>query len=186
MNRPERLYYRILQKIFYFALNLLSGLDFNSKQANFSIIKKNVVDAFNSFPENSRFYVSTIKWLGFKSSHINADHGKRFSGTPSYTLKKRIKLALDIILAFSNKPLRIIIYLGLLISTFSIYLVFLLMFQRNTIFEKLDGILYSTLVEFLFGGVILIVLGVIGIYIGNIYTQVKQRPLYVVSEKINI
>lgn len=186
MNRPEKLYYKVAQKLFYKLLNLFSGLDFNSKQANFSIIKKNVVNAFNLFPENSRFYVSTIKWLGFKTSFLNADHGTRFSGSPSYTLRKRIKLAMDIILAFSNKPLQIIAYLGIVSSIFSSFLVSLLLIGKTSIFEKIDGAVISTVVLFVISGVILLVLGVLGIYIGNIYTQVKQRPLYVISEKVNL
>jgi dolichol-phosphate mannosyltransferase len=185
MNRPEKIYYRLAQKIFYQILNLFSGLEFNSKHANFSIIKQNVVGAFNQFPENARFYVSTIKWLGFKTISIEADHGERFSGKPSYTLRKRFKLATDIILAFSNKPLRMIVYLGISLSIFSIFLVSILLIQNKYILNLINGKAFSTIAIFMIGGAILMVLGVIGIYIGNIYTQVKQRPLYVISEKIN-
>jgi dolichol-phosphate mannosyltransferase len=116
-NRPEKLYYRMAQKIFYWILRNLSGIDFDSSQANFSIISKRVVEAFKIFPENTRFYGSTIKWLGFKSSYILADHGSRHSGKPSYTLRKRIKLAVDIILSFSDRPLKMAIGLGIIISS---------------------------------------------------------------------
>ena len=102
-NRPEKLYYRIAQKFFYRILRLLSGIDFDSSQANFSIISKKVVQAFKIFPENARFYGSTIKWLGFERSFILADHGNRHSGKPSYTLKKRAQLAFDIIFSFIYK-----------------------------------------------------------------------------------
>jgi glycosyltransferase involved in cell wall biosynthesis len=185
VNRPEKFYYKLAQKIFYWLLNLFSGLEFNSKQANFSIIKRNVVEAFNQFPENSRFYVSTIKWLGFETAAIEADHGERFSGKPSYTLRKRFKLAIDIILAFSNKPLRVIIYLGIFLSIFSIFLVINFVTENRKVLNLVNTKEFSTIIVSTMGGVILMVLGVIGIYVGNIYTQVKQRPLYVVSEKMN-
>jgi glycosyltransferase involved in cell wall biosynthesis len=185
VNRPEKAYYRLLQKLFYFLLNIFSGLDFNSKQANFSIIKRKVVNAFNLFPEASRFYVSTIKWLGFKTSSITANHGERFLGKPSYTVRKRFKLAIDIILAFSNKPLRFIVYLGIILSAFSILLVLLILTVDNLALKQLNSELTLTLVLLLLGGVTLLALGIIGIYVGNIYTQVKQRPLYIISEKIN-
>jgi polyisoprenyl-phosphate glycosyltransferase len=185
VNRPEKIYYRFLQKIFYYLLNLFSGLNFDSKQANFSILHRKVVDAYKLFPENSRFYGSTIKWLGFNSASINAQHGSRFSGKPSYTLRKRFQLALDIILAFSNKPLRMIIYLGMILTTISIMTLALVLTKKIQMPNGLNNETFTTFGTFLLGGVILIALGIIGIYIGNIYIQVKQRPLYVVSEKIN-
>jgi dolichol-phosphate mannosyltransferase len=119
-NRPEKLYYRIAQRLFYLILRILSGIEFDSKQANFSIINKKVVDAFKSFPESARFYGSTIKWLGFTRTQIFADHGVRFAGRPSYTLKKRIKLASDIILSFSERPLKFSIGLGVSLSLVSL------------------------------------------------------------------
>lgn len=120
-NRPEKLYYRILQKIFYRVLRTLSGINFDSRQANFSIISKKVIEAFKKFPESARFYGSTIIWLGFKRTLIVADHGVRYSGRPSYTIKKRLKLASDIILSFSERPLKFAIVCGLLISTISFF-----------------------------------------------------------------
>ena len=115
-NRPEKLYYRIAQKVFYLILNLFSGLNFNSRQANFSIINSKVVHAFQSIPEHSRFYGSTIKWLGFNRTEILAAHGQRFSGRPSYTFKKRIKLAADIIISFSDRPSKILISFGFILA----------------------------------------------------------------------
>ena len=121
-QRPESLVYKFSQKIFYVILRSLSGIDFDSKQANFSIISRKVVEAFMIFPENARFYGSTIKWLGFSRSSIEASHGSRFSGKPSYTLKKRINLALDIILSFSDRPLKFAVGFGLAMSIISLIL----------------------------------------------------------------
>jgi dolichol-phosphate mannosyltransferase len=182
-NRPEKLYYRIAQKIFYWILRNLSGIDFDSRQANFSIISKKVVEAFKSFPERSRFYVSTIKWLGFKNSFILADHGVRHSGRPSYTFKKRLKLAADVILSFSERPLRWSIALGLLMSGFSILVVLWIIYTSlSTGFTSLgwasliSTIIFST-------GIILVVNGVSSIYIGEIYKETKKRPLYIIERQ---
>jgi len=184
-NRPEKLYYRIAQKIFYWILRSLSGLDFDSRQANFSIINKKVVDAFKKFPENARFYGSTIKWLGFNRSFILADHGVRHSGKPSYTIRKRFKLASDIILSFSERPLKVAVGLGILLSTLSlvaglwiVYGSFRWGFEVNGWTSLIATIFFST-------GIILIVLGIVGIYIGEIFNQVKQRPLFVIDRKVN-
>ena len=184
-NRPEKLYYRIAQKLFYWLLRSLSGINFDSRQANYSIINKKVVEAFKNFSEHARFYGSTIKWLGFKTSFIMADHGIRHSGKPSYTFRKRIKLAADVILAFSERPLRFAIGFGLTMSLSAIIISFWI-FWRTLKFEVVDLGFSSILVAILFvGGSILIVLGILGIYLGRVFNQVKNRPLYISSAEIN-
>jgi polyisoprenyl-phosphate glycosyltransferase len=100
-NRPEKLLPNCA-KDFLLDFKITFRTDFDSRQANFSIINKKVVEAFKKFPENARFYGSTIKWLGFNRS-LFADHGVRHSGKPSYTIRKRFKLASDIILLFSRR-----------------------------------------------------------------------------------
>jgi len=182
-NRPEKFYYRMSQKFFYWILRLLSGIDFDSRQANFSIISKKVVEAFKNFPENARFYGSTIKWLGFKRSFILADHGLRHSGKPSYTLKKRIKLATDIILSFSERPLKFAISLGLIMSTLAMFATIWIIygnfkwgFTQIGWPSLISAVLFST-------GIILVVIGILGIYLGETFKQVKNRPLYVIDKK---
>jgi glycosyltransferase involved in cell wall biosynthesis len=183
-NRQESLYYRILQKIFYKILRSLSGINFDSRQANFSVINKKVVEAFKNFPENARFYSSTIKWLGFKSTHIFADHGVRHSGIPSYTFRKRIKLASDVILSFSDRPLRASIYLGISMSTLSLF--FLLLVAYRWLYLGFNANGWASVISVLFfsSGIILTVIGISSIYIAEIFKQVKNRPLYVIDKKI--
>jgi dolichol-phosphate mannosyltransferase len=181
-NRPEKLYYRIAQKIFYWILRSLSGLDFDSRQANFSIINKKVVEAFKKFPENARFYGSTIKWLGFKRSFILADHGVRHSGKPSYTIRKRFKLASDIILSFSERPLKLAVTFGLLVTLSSIVMsIWLIIGALNFNFSVMGWPSIMASIFFL-GGSILTVLGIIGIYLGRVFNQVKSRPLYIIDK----
>lgn len=181
-NRPESVQYKVAQKIFYFFLRKLSGMDFDSNQANFSIISRKVVEAFGGFSENTRFYGSTIKWLGFNRTQIFADHGQRFSGKPSYTLKKRFKLASDIILSFSERPLRFAISIGVLISMLSLVLTAWIIYKSIFFDFSVTG-WASVISAILFSsGVILVVLGVSGIYIGEIFKQVKNRPLYIIEQ----
>ena len=184
-NRPERIYYRALQKIFYWFLKSLSGLNFDSSQANFSIINRKVVDAFKSFPENARFYGSTIMWLGFKRSKIFADHGKRLSGKPSYTFKKRLRLASDIILSFSERPLKFAIGVGIILSTISILVAAWIIYAAISWGYSVTGWTSLIFSIFFFSGIILVFLGIIGIYLGRVFQEVKRRPLFVVSERLN-
>ena len=183
-NRPERLYYKVAQKFFYFILRILSGINFDSRQANFSIISRKVVEAFKTFPESARFYGSTVQWLGFTRSFIFADHGTRYSGKPSYTIKKRIKLAADIILSFSDRPLKLAVVLGLIISLVSIFMFFWIVYGSLTRGYAIVG--WASLISVILfsAGIILVIIGIIGIYIGEIFKQVKQRPLYIIDKII--
>lgn len=182
LNRPENLYYRITQRVFYWILRALSGIDLDSRQANFSIISKKVVEAFKKFPENSRFYGSTIKWLGFKRSFIVADHGSRHSGRPSYTIRKRIRLAIDIVVSFSERPLKFAVGLGIVMSSASLLIALWIIYGRVKWGYSVVG--WASLISAigLSAGIILIILGILGIYINEIFKQVKNRPLYVIDE----
>jgi dolichol-phosphate mannosyltransferase len=115
-----------------------------------------------------------------------ADHGTRYSGKPSYTLRKRIKLAADVILSFSERPLRFAIGFGITMSLSAIFMA-IWIFWRSFYFEFADfGISSILLAIFFVGGAILIILGVIGIYLGRVFNQVKNRPLYIISSAVNI
>jgi glycosyltransferase involved in cell wall biosynthesis len=185
-NRPEKIYYRITQKFFYWCLITLSGIDFDSRQANFSIISKKVVGGFKEFPEYARFYGSTIKWLGFDRTFIVADHGTRHSGNTSYTFRKRIRLASDMILSFSERPLKFAISLGILISTFSILIAFWIFYKSIRFGFEVTGWPSTIISIFLLGGINLIVLGILGIYLGRTFQEVKRRPLFITSETVNL
>jgi glycosyltransferase involved in cell wall biosynthesis len=184
-NRPEKIYYLMAQRLFYAFLNKLSGLNFDPSQANYSIINSKVVMAFRKFPEYSRFYASTIKWLGFKSTSIKANHGSRYSGRPSYTLRKRIKLAIDIITAFSERLLNFSILLGV-ISFLSVLTVAVI--GRGRFLAHDSNFLYSNInmMLLLICGIMVLVLSIYGLYIRNIFMEIKHRPLYIVSNTLNI
>jgi len=177
-NRPEALWYLFIQKIFYKILNVTSGLKFNSSQANFSIINFKVAKAFKIFNEYSRFYGSTIKWLGFETTEIEADHGVRFSGKPSYTIKSRIKLASDISLAFSDRPLKF----AILESFVSILLILIF-----GIINQIDNFTNNNFRIFILiiSGLVFNIIGIFGVYLLSIFKEVKNRPLYIISEEIN-
>jgi glycosyltransferase involved in cell wall biosynthesis len=183
-NRPEKLYYKIMQKVFYFTLNALSGIDLDARQANFSIINKKVVEAFKTFPENARFYGSTIKWLGFKRAFIIADHGVRYSGRTSYSFKRRIKLAADIIVSFSERPLKFSIVLGISISILSLIISVYIVCRSFFYGYSVTGWASIMSAMFFSTGVILVVIGISGIYIGQVFREVKSRPLYIIDKAI--
>jgi glycosyltransferase involved in cell wall biosynthesis len=184
-NRPENYFYIIAQKLFYASLRIFSGIKFDSRQANFSIINRKVVEAFKKFPENGRFYGSTIFWLGFKRDSLIADHGKRFSGKPSYTFRKRLTLAIDIILAYSDRPLFFAINSGIFVSISSIFIFFWLLYRKFTYGFTVQGWTSVIASILLMGGMILIVIGIIGVYLSRVYREVKRRPLFIISDTLD-
>jgi glycosyltransferase involved in cell wall biosynthesis len=186
IDRPEAKWYLLIQKLFYFALRILSGIDFDSRQANYSIISNKVVESFKQFPENARFYPTTLKWLGFNRSEIQAKHGIRHSGRASYTLGKRIKLASDVILAFSERPLKFAIGLGCIFSILSFLFTLYLMIKKVTLGFTITGWTSIMVSLFFFSGLILTVLGINGIYLSKVFTEVKRRPLFIVEKSFGL
>ena len=184
-RRKDGFFKRITSKLFYLFLSALSGLKFNGEIGNFGIYSSQVIEEAKQIREPFRFFVSTIKWLGFKTTSIDVEHDFRFEGKSSYNYKKLFSLAANIIISYSNKPLKILIYIGF---TFSIGAIF---FIAYNIFLKLTGEItelgYTSLISsiWLLSGIIIASMGVLGIYIGKIYDGIKSRPLYVISNKTN-
>lgn len=136
--------------------------------------------------ETSRFMRGLTSWIGFKRTHILFDRDERKAGKTAYTVKKMIKLAIDGMTSFSYVPLKLATYLGLLSTATGFVLGVYALYQKIYFPQKTAQGWTSLILAVLFiGGVQLIVLGIIGEYIGRIYTETKKRPLYIVRQKIN-
>ena len=147
---------------------------------------RRVIAEFNKLPERNRFIPGLRSWLGFKQASVLYDRNERAHGTPKQTLRKLIRYAMDGMISFSYKPLRAATYLGFLISiaAFGLGLFYIVTFFAWR--KQVTGFT-TTIVSVLFlGGVQMVSIGILGEYIGRIYEEIKQRPLYVVEEKIGI
>ncbi len=173
----------LVSRMFYRVLSFLTGVCFDPTVANFGIYHQKVIHAITKMPEKIRFFPALINWVGFRSTKISVNHAARTHGKSSYTFKKRLKLALDIILAYSDKPLRFIVALGLLISS-AAFLLGAYVFYRY-ITGQIDVLGYASLFVSLcfFSGVIITVIGMIGLYVGKIFDGIKNRPSYLIMEK---
>lgn len=184
-NRPESALYRLGARGFYKVFQFLARSEYNPAHGNFSIVSRRVVEQYRSMGESLRFYGGIVDWLGFDRISIEAEHGTRFAGQPGYTLRKRLQLAYQIILAHSDRPLHISIVMGLVISLFSgvggAYMVLRSLFFSHYAVQGWTSLIVCV---FFMGGIILMVQGVMGIYIGKIFNELKGRPLYVVEEKV--
>jgi glycosyltransferase involved in cell wall biosynthesis len=174
---------RLTSRIFYRLMNNISGLKLKEGMADFRLLDKKVVDEVKKFTENELFFRGLINWIGYKQIGIKYKPEARFSGKSKYTYKKMFKFALQGITSFSTKPLYISVYFGLMITAITFILYFIYLFYSFYTQSNISGwaSLISTVV--FFGGLNLTVLGIIGIYIGKLFMQSKNRPTYIISEK---
>lgn len=175
---------RITSWMFYKLFRHLADIDFGETGGNFRIMSRTVVLNFSQMREQLRFFSGLVQWMGFPSAVIDVEHSLRYEGKSSYTFLKLWKLSTDAIIAYSDKPLRIVIRIGFLMSFFSF---------ADSIFFFVWTLIYGSTVPgwnslivslFFIGGIIIFVLGIIGIYLGKTFDETKKRPLYIVREEI--
>jgi dolichol-phosphate mannosyltransferase len=169
---------------FYKVLSYLSGANYDGSVANFGIYRRNVIDEIVSLPEKNRFFPSMVKWVGFESTSTPIEHSNREEGTSSYDFKKRFDLALDIILSYSDKPLRLVIKLGIILMSLS--LIFSIVIFIKWLQGGIEVLGYTSLILSIWflSGIIILILGVTGLYIGKIFENVKDRPTFIIKEKV--
>ncbi len=185
-RKGDTFFKKVSAKMFYRFLRVMTEVDIPVDTGDFRLIDRKVCDALKQVNERNRYIRGIISWLGFKQTGVEFVREKRFAGETKYPLKKMIKFASDAVTSFSYKPLKIATYIGGFISFLSFaYLIFVIW---QTLFTKTTqpGWASTIAVNLFFNGIVLIILGVIGEYVGRIYDEVKGRPLYVVREVKNM
>ncbi|TDO24778.1 glycosyltransferase family 2 protein [Pedobacter duraquae] len=170
---------RKTSSMFYKLLSSLSDIEIEAGTADFRLLDKKVIDVFRDFHENDPFIRGLVKWLGFKQYAIDYIPGTRYAGSSKYNLKRMMKLALHGVTSFSIKPLYSAVYLGFILSSLSIlYVPYVL--HAFYVGEEVDGWASMIMTIVFFGGLQLIILGIIGLYIGKMFMQGKNRPNYII------
>lgn len=172
---------RKTSNLFYNLINNLSDIELEPGTADFRLMDRKVVEVFRVFKETDLFMRGLVKWMGFKQLGIEYDPALRTQGQSKYTLKRMIRFALQGITSFSTRPLYIAAYLGFFFSLMSLlYIPYILYsFYFGHIISGWASVIAT--IAF-FGGLQLMILGIIGIYLGKLFMQSKQRPLYIVKE----
>lgn len=189
-KRKENIFKKIAYKSFYRLLNLISDINIPLDSGDFCLMDKRVVRILNNeMIEYNRFVRGLRAYVGFRQIGVEYNRDERAAGEVKYTVKKLIKLAIDGLLDFSTFPLRIATYLGFLIALPSFIVGLFFIIHRILDFKFLGyspsdtpGLASLAVGVFFLGGVIMIILGVIGEYIGRIYSEVKKRPFFIVDE----
>lgn len=174
----------LLSRIFYKVYSLAAEVPYDPALCNFSVSRRRVIDSYCSMRETHRAFVMYIQWLGFRTATLEVEHNDRFAGRSGYDLKKRLRLAAEILTSQSDKLLKLMVWTGFFIAGLSLLAVFINV-VRYFVMHIQPG--YSSLISaiFLMGGLEIAATGVAGIYIGNIFMEVKKRPLYVVRTILN-
>lgn len=185
-TRKDSLFKKVTAYIFYRMIKRIAHIDITEDTGDFCLLDKKVIGTLRGIKEHSRFMRGLTSWVGFKKGIILFDREERKRGSTNYPLRKMLRFAYDGITSFSYFPLKMATYLGVISavvgSVWGIYAIYQKMYHPET---TVPGWATLVVAVFFLGGIQLIVLGVIGEYIGRIYTETQNRPLYVVRQKIN-
>lgn len=182
-RRSESWFKRLCAFGFYRVLQRLADVEIPTDTGDFCLLDRQVVDALNAMPERVRYLRGLRSWVGFRQTAIEFERDPRYAGSVKYTFRKSLKLAINGIVSFSQVPLRLSTYMGLLAAGMAMIMAVLVLYWRLFIPNSpVTGFALILVAIFFLGAVQLVCIGILGEYIGRIYEEVKGRPLYTVSE----
>jgi dolichol-phosphate mannosyltransferase len=180
-NRQDMFIKKLLSKLFYRVFAYFTGSKVDNRIANFGIYAQKVIHSIRALKEQNRSFGLFALWVGFRRIELDIEHARRIQGRSSYTFRKMMSLAIDSIVAHSNKLLRFTVKLGLALSVFSLAYA-LWMVVRYFLWATPVAGWTSLIVSVYFtAGLIIGSIGIIGLYVGKIFDEVKQRPLYIID-----
>jgi dolichol-phosphate mannosyltransferase len=185
-KRQGETFFKLLTaKVFYRFMKKMTSVDMPLDTGDFRLIDRKVCEALKRVNEKNRYIRGIISWLGYKQTGVEYVRDKRFAGETKYPLKKMLRLAANGITSFSDKPLKLATGTGITVIFLSLlYALIMLILKLAT---SLDIAMWNFLfaAAFLLNGVTLTILGIFGEYIGRIYDETKNRPLYLIGELLN-
>lgn len=182
----ETVFKKITATIFYRFLRHMCEIDIPADTGDFRLMSRRVVESFNMMRERHRFVRGMLPWIGYRSVPFEYDRKERFAGETKYTFKKMLAFSSNAVLSFSHRPLTLAIRIGLFMILAGVaggaYMLYLKLFTELVV-PGLTAILLSIVI---FGGTQILLIGLLGEYIARIFEEVKGRPLYIISEKVNL
>ena len=183
VRRRDNIWKRVTSGVFYAVFRWLTDLPYDGTVGNFRIMSRQVADSFRGFTEQMRFFGGIMTWLGYRISAIDVQHDPRFAGQTSYTWAKLFDLGVQTIVAYSDKPLRLAIRVGLLLSIGSLAIGMLVFVEALRGGYQVSGWASLMVSIYFLSGMILGFMGIIGVYLGRVFDEVKGRPLYVIRDR---
>ena len=181
-ERKDTFIKKLSSKLFYKVYDYFTESKIDNTIANFSIISKKVLNTLKKMREQNRTYPLFVNWIGFKRTEINIKHSSRDEGKSSYTFSKLINLAIDSIVSQSNKPLKLSIKFGFILSFLSLIYACLLVLRYFIFSIPVEGWTSVMVSIYFIGGLLFANMGILGLYVGKIFDETKNRPIYIISE----
>jgi len=185
-NRNDTFFKRFLSGIFYVLFSYLTETKQDPTVANFGIYRHCVIEAILDMKDQIRFFPTMVQWAGFRKYYLQVEHANRFEGKSSYNIKTLFRLALNSMIAFSDKPLRLTIKIGFTIATLSFLIAVIYFILYITGHIQVLGFTTLILSVWFLAGVIMLILGVVGLYVGKVFEKVKDRPIFIIQNKCNL
>ncbi|MNJ50211.1 hypothetical protein D3C77_454740 [compost metagenome] len=183
-RKGESVFKKTTAMLFYRLLGSMTQVDIPLDTGDFRLIDRKVCDVMKSLKEKNRFVRGLVGWAGFRQTSVEYVRDERFAGVTKYPLRKMISFAADGITSFSHKPLKIASYIGVILSLSSFIYLFVVLFQKWFELGTVPGWASIVAINLFFNGIVLMLLGVMGEYIGRIYDESKARPLYIVRDTL--
>ena len=183
-NRKDKFLKKLTSKLFYKVFNYLSGANFDNNVANFGIYHQKTIKSILDMGDYVKFFSLFINWIGFKSVSIPIEHGEREEGKSTYSVGKLFKQAFNVIISFSDKPLRLFINFGLSISVLSFIVGIYYLYLALTGKIAQPGFSSLILSIWFLSGIIISCIGIVGVYLGKTFDQAKGRPTFIIDEEV--
>ena len=186
IERKDKFLKRLSSTLFNATFAFLTDQEQDKTVGNFGIYSRKVINAVLSMGDSVRWFPIMVKWVGFNIGYLPVEHSERAEGKSSYSLRRLLSVASDNMVAFSNKPLRLMLQFGFLVVIISIIIALFYLVRYLSGGIAVDGFTTMVISMWLLGGIMIMLIGMTGIYIGKIFDKTKERPLYIIREKLNM
>lgn len=181
-ERQDSFFKKAGSRAFYALLGWLTGSTYDASTANFGAYSRKVIDVVNAMPESDRFFPLLVRWTGFDAALVPVSHARRAEGRSGYSLSQLLRLATNVALSFSDKPLRLVVRTGLAFAFLSLCIVALSVYRYAIGDIAVAGFTSIIASIWLVGGVIVSSVGIVGLYVGKLHGQAKHRPNFIVAD----
>lgn len=186
IERKDKFLKRLSSAVFNSIFAFLTDQEQDKTVGNFGIYRRKVIDAVLSMGDSVRWFPIMVKWVGFKIGYMPVEHAERAEGKSSYSLRRLLSVASDNMIAFSNKPLRLMLQFGFIVVVLSLLVALFYLVRYLSGGIAVDGFTTMVISMWLLGGIIIMLIGMTGIYVGKIFDKTKDRPLYIIRDKLNL
>ena len=184
LNRNDPKYRRLISAAFYTVLSYLTDTHQNSEFSNFGIYSRKVIEVVTQWQEESKYFPAIVSWVGFSQSTLSVEQDRRFSGRSSYTFTKLVKLGVNVIVGFSDKPLKLVMVAGFAMALLSFGMALFILVSHLMGLLTVEGWASIALSLWFLAGCLLFALGLTGLYVGRILVEVKGRPTFIVDRVV--